>query len=202
MPVRLPPLPYACDALEPRLDAETVHLHHTGHHAGYVAGFNQAESALRRAARGGDHDAIRTVERSLAYYGSGHRLHTLYWNGMGPAGRSRPLGPLAERIEEEFGSFDSFQALFSSVAVAVEASGWGILAWDREPGRLRVLQVGNHQVGALWGAEPILACDVWEHAYYLQYRNRRAEYVAAWWECVDWERVETRFSAVAQGAGR
>jgi Fe-Mn family superoxide dismutase len=195
MPHELPPLPYAYDALEPYYDEQTVRLHHDKHHAAYVAGLNKAEEQLAAARAAGDYALIKHWERELAFHGSGHLLHTLFWENMTPGGGGEPDGELAAQIAQDFGSFEAFKAQFSAAANAVEGSGWGLLGWLPAFGKLVVLQVEKHQDLTLWGVVPLLIVDVWEHAYYLKYQNRRAEWVSNWWNLVNWPDVARRFAA-------
>jgi len=192
----LPPLPYAYDALEPVYDEQTVRLHHDKHHAAYVAGLNNAEEKLAAARQTGDLALIQHWEKQLAFHGSGHILHTLFWENMAPKAGGDPSGVLADQITNDFGSIEAFRKQFSAAAVAVEGSGWALLAWSREFKKLYILQVENHQKLALQGSIPLLILDVWEHAYYLKYENRRAEWVEAWWNLVNWKDVEKRFAGV------
>jgi len=191
----LPPLPYPYDALEPHIDQQTMRLHHDVHHASYVAGLNKALSELANARKSGELGLVKHWEREAAFHGSGHFLHTIFWENMAPKAGGEPSGGLAEAIQSDFGSFDAFKRHFSAAAVAVEGSGWGILAYEPFSGQLRVLQAEKHQNLSQWGVVPILVLDVWEHAYYLKYQNRRAEYVAAWWNVVNWEDVARRYEA-------
>ncbi len=196
MPISLPALPYAYDALEPAIGKATVEFHHDKHHAAYVTGYNTAESKLKEAAASGDFSSVKHWTRELAFHGAGAALHALYWENLGPNGGGEPTGALAERIAADFGSFEQFKKLFTAVTVAVEASGWGVLAWDPYAGRLQVMVAEKHQDLAIWGATPLLVCDVWEHAYYLGYQNLRAKYVEAWWSKVNWADVSARFGKV------
>lgn len=195
MPHELPPLPYAYDALEPYYDEQTVRLHHDKHHAAYVAGLNKAEEQLAAARAAGDYALIKHWERELAFHGSGHLLHTLFWENMTPGGGGEPDGELAAQIAQDFGSFEAFKAQFSAAANAVEGSGWGLLGWLPAFGKLAILQVEKHQDLTVWGVLPLLIVDVWEHAYYLKYQNRRAEWVSNWWNLVNWPDVARRFAA-------
>lgn len=194
MPHELPPLPYAYDALEPYYDEQTVRLHHDKHHAAYVAGLNKAEEQLAAARATGDYALIKHWERELAFHGSGHLLHTLFWENMTPRGGGEPDGELAAQIAQDFGSFEAFKAQFSAAANAVEGSGWGLLGWLPAFGKLTILQVEKHQDLTVWGVLPLLIVDVWEHAYYLKYQNRRAEWVSNWWNLVNWPDVARRFA--------
>ncbi len=191
----LPPLPYAYDALEPHLDEQTVRLHHGAHHKAYVDGLNNAEAKLADARDKGDYALVKHWERELAFHGAGHQLHTLFWENMRPGGGGPPDGPIAAQIEADFGSFEVFHKYFSTAATVVEASGWALLCWNRAFGRLDVLTVEKHQDLALWDAVPLLACDVWEHAYYLKYQNKRAAWVEAWWNLVNWDDVNRRLQS-------
>ncbi len=141
---------------------------------------------------------IKHWERELAFHGSGHLLHWLYWESMSPRGGGKPGGRLLEALGRDFGGWERFRAQFTEAAIAVEASGWTLLAWNPSFGRLDLLQVEKHQDLTVWGVIPILIVDVWEHAYYLKYQNRRPDYVQAWWNVVDWEGVARRL-VVAQG---
>ncbi len=188
----LPDLPYGYDALEPFYDEETVRLHHDMHHKAYVDGLNNAEAKLSEAILNGDFALIKHIERELAFHGSGHVLHTTFWENMKPGGGGPADGAVAELIDRDFGSFDSFKKLFSASAAAVEGSGWTILACNPAFEKLVVLQVEKHQNLNQWNAVPLLIIDVWEHAYYLKYKNKRAAWIEAWWNLVNWDDVNKR----------
>jgi len=194
MAYELPPLPYAYDSLEPHYDEQTVRLHHDKHHAAYVAGLNKAEEQLATARASGDYALIKHWERELAFHGSGHLLHTLFWENMTPRGGGQPGGDLATQIARDFGSFDAFKAQFTAAANAVEGSGWCLLGWAPGLDKLVILQVEKHQDLTVWGVVPLLIVDVWEHAYYLKYQNRRAEWLGSWWNIVNWADVASRFA--------
>ncbi len=190
---KLPELSYAYDALEPHIDAKTMELHHDKHHAAYVKGLNEAEAALAKARAANDFASVQALSKKAAFHGGGHALHSLFWKVMAPAGKGgggEPAGDLAARITRDFGSFAAFKAQFSAAAVAVEGSGWALLTYRAEDDRLLVLQVENHQKLSPWDASPVLCLDVWEHAYYLNYQNKRADYVGAWWNVVNWAQVQ------------
>jgi Fe-Mn family superoxide dismutase len=189
---QLPELPYAYNALEPHYDEATVKLHHDAHHKGYVDGLNNAEAKLAEAREKGDFALVKHWERELAFHGSGHLLHCLFWENMSPQGGGVPSGTLADRINQDFGSFEAFKKQFSAAAVAVEGSGWTLLVWNPEFNKLEILQAEKHQNLTQWGAVPLLTVDVWEHAYYLKYQNKRAAWVEAWWNLVNWEDVAKR----------
>jgi len=193
----LPPLPYAYDALEPYIDKKTLTIHHDKHHAGYVKKFNLALKKLEEARGTGDYGLIKHWSREFAFNGSGHVLHTLYWNSMSPKG-GEPGSELMGAIEKSFGGLQPFYDQFAAATKAVEASGWGILAYEPYRGYLMVLQTEKHQDLTIWGAYPLLVCDVWEHAYYLKYQNRRAEYVMNFIKMIDWKKVEARYLRVKE----
>lgn len=188
----LPALPYAYNALEPYYDEATLKLHHGKHHQAYVDGLNKAEDKLQEARVSGDFALIKHWERELAFHGSGHLLHSLFWANMAPNGQGEPQGKLLELINESFGSIDAFKKQFSAAAAAVEGSGWALLVQSAEFEGLRILTIEKHQDISLIGAIPLLTVDVWEHAYYLKYQNRRAEWIAAWWNIVNWDDVARR----------
>jgi Fe-Mn family superoxide dismutase len=192
----LPPLPYAYNALEPYIDEQTMRLHHDIHHAGYVLGANRAVEKLRSIASGeGDRPYSKHWARELAFHGSGHAMHVLFWNCMSPDGGGEPKGALAKAIRFNFGNFDGFSELFRAVSGSVEGSGWGVLGYESLSGNLVVLQAEKHQDLTFQGTMPLLAVDVWEHAYYLKYQNKRADYVKAFMEIINWDYVEARYEA-------
>lgn len=195
---KLPPLPYAYDALQPYIDEEIMRLHHSEHHKGYVDGLNKAEKEMENARKKGEFDLIKHWEREAAFNGAGHYLHTIFWNVMSPKGGGNPKSVLAEQIERDFGSFAKFKEHFSEAAKKVEAVGWAILVWAPRAGRLEILQAEKHQNLSQWDIIPILPLDVWEHAYYLQYKNKRNLYVDNWWNVVDWDYVNERFISAQQ----
>jgi Fe-Mn family superoxide dismutase len=182
----LPPLPYAYDALAPLHEERTLRIHHTKHHAGYVRGLNRTLEMLAAARRAGDYAAVKALSRALAFHGSGHVLHALYWNSMTPGGAKAPAG-LAAAMKESFGTVAAAQAQFAAAAKAVEGSGWAVLAYEPIAGRLLILQAEKHQNLTVWGVEPLLVCDVWEHAYYLQFANDRARWVDTFMELANWD---------------
>ncbi|GIP41080.1 hypothetical protein J31TS4_43600 [Paenibacillus sp. J31TS4] len=191
----LPPLPYAYDALEPHIDAETMKLHHDKHHQSYVEGLNKAEKMMAKARQSGDFELIKHWEREAAFNGAGHYLHTIFWNIMKPGGGGKPTGPIAEQINRDFGSFAAFKKHFSEAAEKVEGGGWAILVWSPRSHRLEILQAEKHQNLSQWDVIPLLVLDVWEHAYYLKYKNERKPYIEAWWHTINWGHVNERFSA-------
>lgn len=196
----LPPLPYPYDALEPYIDEETMRLHHDKHHQSYVDGLNHAERMMAEARKTGDFALLKHWEREAAFHGAGHYLHTIFWCVMGPDGGGKPGGELLRQIERDFGSFAAFKAHFSQAAEKVEGGGWALLVWSPRARRLEVLQAEKHQNLSQWDVIPLLVLDVWEHAYYLRYRNERARYIEAWWNVVNWRCVEDRFRQARQVA--
>lgn len=194
----LPDLPYAYDALEPHIDKETMKLHHDLHHASYVAGLNAALEKLEAARANGDFAAVKHLSREVAFHGSGHSLHNIFWTNMGPNGGGEPTGDLADAISSNFGSYDAFKAHFIAAAGAVEGSGWAILGHhkhDDGSDHLIVVQAEKHQNLTVQGITPLLVLDVWEHAYYLRYQNRRPEYVKAFFNVINWDDVASRYAA-------
>ncbi|TFG52695.1 MAG: superoxide dismutase [Gemmatimonadales bacterium] len=203
MPFTLPPLPYAYDALKPHIDERTMQIHHDKHHAGYVNNLNAAlESHPQLAAKSLDAllgdlsvvpEAIRTAVRNN---GGGHANHSLFWGIMMPGGAKAPDGRLADAITKAFGGFDEMKAAFGKAALTRFGSGWAWLCVDAS-GKLTVESTPNQDTPVMEGRTPVLGCDVWEHAYYLQYQNRRPDYVAAWWNVVNWTEVAKRYQAAS-----
>lgn len=190
----LPELPYAYDALEPYIDEQTMRLHHDKHHLGYVNGLNKAEADLAQARESGDFSKIQDIQRRLAFHGSGHVNHVLFWRNMCPAKDYKdPSGALLEQIKKDFGSLDNLKAQFGAAAKAVEGNGWAFLAWSPEGGYLTTIAAENHQKQFVNNQIPLLVLDVWEHAYYLKYQNARGSYVDAFWNIVNWENVAENF---------
>ena len=193
---KLPPLPYTYHALEPVIDAKTLQIHHDRHHKKYVDDLNQAELALSDARKQNDYSQIQALENKLAFNGSGHILHSIYWTIMSPPGTGKHPGELTQwYLQKCFGNYQTFQAQMHSATAAVEASGWGILGYSPAFGRLEIFQCEKHQNLTQWGCIPILVCDVWEHAYYLKYQNNRADYITNWFQLIDWPEVERRLIA-------
>ena len=203
MAFELPPLPYAEDALEPNIDARTMSIHHDKHHAGYTNNLNKAlEGHSDLAAKsiedllgdlGSVPESIRTAVRNN---GGGYANHSLFWRTMGPDGGGAPSGALAEAIDAAFGSFDAFKERFSKAAGTRFGSGWAWLYVDGD-GNLAVTSTPNQDTPLMDGNTPILGLDVWEHAYYLNYQNRRPDYVAAFWNVVNWDVVAANFAAAS-----
>ncbi len=201
----LPPLPYDAKALEPHIDAQTMEIHHGKHHAAYVAGLNKALAELARI-RDGQVDAsmVKHWSREASFHGSGHVNHSLFWMMMAPAGKgggAEPKGPLMQAIERDFGSFDRFVAHFKAAANQVEGGGWAWLIVESLSGRLMIIQEEKQQDMMVTGATPILGIDVWEHAYYLKYQNKRTDYINAWFNVVNWPFCQTLFERATAGRG-
>jgi superoxide dismutase, Fe-Mn family len=198
-PYTLPDLPYDPGALEPHLSARIVELHHGKHHATYVNGANTALERLAEARANDKWDSIVGLQKTLAFNLGGHVLHTLYWANLSPAGGGEPDGGLGEAIGDSFGSFAAFKAQFSQATTTVQGSGWGLLTFDPLSTKLVIEQVEVHHHSSIPGGTPILAIDAWEHAYYLQYENRRPDYVTAIWNVINWEDVAARYAAATAG---
>lgn len=194
----LPKLAYAYDALEPHIDAQTMRIHHSIHHQSYVNGLNAAQEKLEAARKQNDLALVKQWSRELAFHGAGHSLHTLFWQNMRPNGGGAPPEDLTRQITHDFGGIDAFKAHFSAAATQVEGGGWGILAWEPLAQQLMVVQAEKHQNQTPVTLVPLLVLDVWEHAYYLKYQNRRAEYVQAWWNVVNWDDVAQRYTDARQ----
>ncbi|MGD8625959.1 MAG: superoxide dismutase [Anaerolineae bacterium] len=193
----LPPLPYDYDALEPYIDEQTMRLHHDIHHAGYVKGLNNAEAKLAEARKAGDFSLVKHWSREAAFHGSGHLLHSIFWPNMmaSDEAKAAPSGALGEAIDRDFGSFEAFKAQFIAASGAVEGSGWGILAYRPADDTLVVLTAEKHQNLTQWGVVPLLVLDVWEHAYYLKYQNKRGEYVKNFFNIINWDDVAGRYDS-------
>ena len=199
MAYELPPLPYPTNALEPHIDAKTMEIHHDKHHAAYVTNLNKAlESAPELAAKSAEDlikdlasvpDAIRGPVRNN---GGGHVNHTMFWQIMKPHGGGEPTGEIGVQIKADFGSFEDFKKQFNETTAKQFGSGWGWLVFDG--GKLKIVTTANQDNPLSQGHYPILGNDVWEHAYYLKYNNRRPDYLAAWWNVVNWDEVNKRFA--------
>lgn len=193
MTYTLPDLSYDPGALEPHLSAHIVELHHGKHHASYVAATNATLDKLAAARAEDRWDTIVGLEKSLAFNLGGHVLHSMYWTNLSPNGGGEPTGVLAEAIGTSFGSFAAFKAQFTQATTTVQGSGWGLLTYEPLGGGLIIEQLEVHHESTVLGGVPILAIDAWEHAYYLQYENRRPDYVAAIWNLIDWSDVGRRY---------
>ncbi len=190
----LPDLPYDYAALEPHYSAQILELHHDKHHAAYVKGANEALERLGEARESEEFGTINQLQKNLAFNLSGHVLHSLFWQNLTPGGSDQPGGELGAAIQESFGSFNGFRNQLTQAALNVQGSGWGALTWEPLGQRLIVEQVYDHQSNVGQGAPPLLVLDMWEHAYYLQFQNVKADWVEAFWNIVNWPDVADRFS--------
>ncbi|TQE33876.1 superoxide dismutase [Streptomyces ipomoeae] len=195
----LPDLPYDYAALEPAITGQILELHHAKHHAAYVKGANDT---LEQLAEAREKDQITPtglvgLEKTFAFNLSGHVLHSIFWQNLSPDGGDRPDGALADGIDEHLGGFEQFKKQLTIATASVQGSGWGVLAWEPLGRRLIVEQVYDHHGNVGQGATPLLVFDAWEHAYYLQYKNVRPDYVTKLWDLVNWEDVAARYTAAA-----
>ncbi|MET8676301.1 superoxide dismutase [Streptomyces sp. NPDC004647] len=201
----LPELPYDYSALAPVISGEIIELHHDKHHAAYVKGANDTLDQLEEARAKDQWGSINGLEKNLAFHLSGHILHSIYWQNMTGDGGGEPLekdgtGELADAIAEHFGSFERFKAQLSKASATTQGSGWGVLAYEPLSGRLIVEQVYDHQGNVGQGSIPILVFDAWEHAFYLQYRNQKVDFVEAMWRVVNWQDVNDRYKRAKEKA--
>jgi len=193
-------LPYDYSALEPNISGRIMELHHDKHHKAYVDGANTALAKLAEARDADNLANINKLQKDLAFNLAGHVNHTVFWKNLSPDGGDKPTGELASAIDEFFGSFDTFKAQFTAAALGVQGSGWAALVYDGIGDRPLILQFHDQQQDFPVGTVPLLLLDVWEHAYYLDYANVRADYVKAFWNIVNWANVEQRFTAAREGA--
>jgi len=194
----LPELAYDYSALAPSISAAIMELHHSKHHQAYVTGANTALAQLADARDKGDFAWVNKLEKDLAFNLGGHINHSIFWTNMSPDGGDKPTGDLAAAIDDQFGSFDKFTAHFTAVAMGVQGSGWAVLAYDSIGQKLIIVQFFDQQGNLPAGIVPILMLDVWEHAYYLDYKNVRADYVKAFWNIANWENAQQRFTAATE----
>lgn len=197
----LPDLAYDYSALAPSITGEIMELHHSKHHAAYVAGANTALEKMAEARDTNNFAGIGGLEKALAFNLGGHTNHSIFWTNMSPEGGDKPVGALATAIDENFGSFDKFAAHFTHNAMTIMGSGWSILAWDTIGHKLIIVQLYDQQGNVPIGLIPLLMLDMWEHAFYLQYKNVKADYVKAWWNVVDWANVQDRFARASSTTG-
>lgn len=191
----LPPLRYDHGALEPHVSGRIMELHHGEHHAGYVKGANQAIERLAEGGGNGPPEALPQLERNLAFNVSGHLLHSRLWECMNPDGGGEPDGELAAAIDDQLGGFDRCRQMVTAAASSVQGSGWAALAWEPTAKRLVVEQLHDHHGNVGQATQPLLVLDAWEHAYYLQHENRKAEWFEAFWRVVDWAAIGETFDA-------
>ncbi len=197
----LPDLDYDYGALAPHIAPEIMELHHSKHHAAYVKGANTALEQLAEAREKGELGAVNKLEKDLAFHLGGHINHSVFWKNMSPDGGGEPTGDVASAIDEFFGSFASFKKHFVAVANGLQGSGWSLLVWDVLGQRLNINQLFDQQGNVPVGQLPILQLDMWEHAYYLQYKNVKGDYVDAWWNVVNWDDVAQRLSKAKAASG-
>jgi Fe-Mn family superoxide dismutase len=200
MPYQLPPLPYAFDALEPHIDAKTMEIHHDKHHATYVNKLNEALASHPDLQAKSVEDLLRGIDQvpeairgAVKNHGGGHANHSLFWEVMGPGAGGAPSGAIADALTAAFGTFESFKEKLTNAAANQFGSGWGWLV--ASAGKLEVIAKPNQDSPLMEGKTPILGVDVWEHAYYLKYQNRRPDYLSAWWNTVNWPAVAQRYGA-------
>jgi Fe-Mn family superoxide dismutase len=195
----LPPLPYAPDALEPHISKEQLTMHHDKHHQAYVTGANANLEKLEKARQEGAEVDMKALLKELSFNIGGHVLHTLFWPTLAPAGKGgggKPAGALADRIDREWGSFDRFKAEFTKAAASAEGSGWAALAHDALTDRLMIMQIEKHNNHVYPTFQILMVLDVWEHAYYVDYRNNRAGFIDGFWEIVNWDTVNKRLESL------
>ena len=198
----LPEMPYAYDALEPHLDAQTMEIHHSKHHQKYTDGMNGALEKLSPELQEKDIEEILSninqvpdeVKGAINFNGGGYDNHKLFWNSMKQNGGGEPTGAIADAINDSFGSFAEFKELFSSKTAPIQGSGWGWLVYNPNSGKVEYKAMSNQTSPRTEGLVPLLGLDVWEHAYYLKYQNKRPDYIAAWWNVINWDEVNDRFS--------
>ncbi|XP_012615109.2 superoxide dismutase [Mn], mitochondrial [Microcebus murinus] len=192
----LPDLQYDYGALEPHINAQIMQLHHSKHHAAYVNNLNVTEEKYREALAKGDVTAQVALQPALKFNGGGHINHTIFWTNLSPNGGGEPKGELLEAIKRDFGSFGKFKEKLTAVSAGVQGSGWGWLGFNKEQGRLQIAACANQDpLQGTTGLIPLLGIDVWEHAYYLQYKNVRPDYLKAIWNVINWENVTERYVA-------
>jgi superoxide dismutase, Fe-Mn family len=205
MAYELPPLPYSFDALEPNIDAKTMEIHHDRHHAAYVNNLNKALESHPELGNQSVEDLVRNINQvpedirtAVRNNGGGHANHSFFWKIMGPNGGGEPTGAVGQAITSTFGSFQAFKDKFNAAGAGRFGSGWAWLVAD-QGGNLSVISTPNQDSPLMDGQVPILGCDVWEHAYYLKYQNKRPDYLAAWWNTVNWDEVNKHYQQARQG---
>jgi Fe-Mn family superoxide dismutase len=191
----LPDLDYDFPSLEPHISGRIMQLHHGKHHAAYVAGANATLDLMAEAREKNDLTWINKLQKDLAFNLGGHVNHSIFWKNLSAAGGDKPTGELSAAIDEFFGSYDGFRAHFTANAMGIQGSGWSILAWDVLGQRLIIEQLYDQQGNLVAASVPLLMLDMWEHAFYLDYQNVKADYVTAFWNIVNWQDVQARFEA-------
>ncbi|MDC0912157.1 superoxide dismutase [Aquiluna sp.] len=196
MTYQLPELSYDYSALEPHISARIMELHHSKHHQAYVTGANAALEAMEKARIEDNFATLPKLQKDLAFNLGGHVNHSIFWKNLSPSS-SAPEGDLAAAITEYFGSFEAFKNHFSAAAIGIQGSGWAYLAWDALGNRMIIGQLYDQQGNLAMGNIPLLMLDMWEHAFYLDYQNVKADYVKAFWNIISWEDVANRFGSVS-----
>lgn len=194
---QLPDLPYDFNALEPVISAETLELHYSKHHRAYVDNLNKALEKYHEAESKNDINAMVTLQSAIKFNGGGHINHSIFWTNLGPVSKGAgqgPKGALADMIDRDFGSFEKFKEKFNTSTVAIQGSGWGWLGYNKTSKVLEIVACSNHDLLSAMGLVPIFTVDVWEHAYYLQYKNLRADFVKEIWKIMNWKNMEERFT--------
>jgi len=191
----LPDLPYDYGALAPHIAPEIMELHHSKHHNTYVTALNDTLEKLAAAREKGDFGTIVGLEKTLSFNLGGHINHSIFWKNLSPEGGGKPTGELAAAIDDQFGSFDAFQGQFTAAASTIQGSGWAILAKEPIANKLLIFQLFDQQANVPVGLTPIAMLDMWEHAFYLQYKNVKPDYIKAWWNVVNWADAQERFGA-------
>lgn len=200
----LPKVPYSYDSLEPHIDAKTMEIHHTKHHQAYTDGLNNALANLSAELQNMElpkllsnlNQVPENVRGAVNFHGGGYENHALFWNSMKSNGGGKPGGSLEEAINSVFGNFDSFKEKFVKDTIAIQGSGWGWLAYNPQTKKVEFTTMPNQTSPRTKGLIPLMGLDVWEHAYYLKYQNRRADYVNAWWNVINWDEVDARLSKI------
>ncbi len=200
----LPELPYDYAALEPHISAKIMELHHSKHHKAYVDGANTALDKMAEAREKNDFSAISKLEKDLAFNLGGHLNHSIFWKNMAPNAGGEPEGntEIAAAIADSFGNFAAFKGQFAAVATSIQGSGWAVLAYDSVSDKLATFQMFDQQGNLPVGVLPLLQIDMWEHAFYLDYLNVKADYVTAWWNLVNWQNVDERLAVLAANKGK
>jgi superoxide dismutase, Fe-Mn family len=197
-PYTLPDLPYDYSALEPFISGTIMELHHGKHHAAYVKNANSTLEQLDEARGKDDFARLAALERALAFNLSGHILHSIFWRNLAPKGGGQPQGDLASAIEKDFGGFQRFRKQLTEVASTIMGSGWGALVWEPIGKRLLITQIYDHQSNLAQAGVPLMVVDAWEHAYYLQYENRKTEFFEAAWNLWNWRDISARYASALQ----
>jgi Fe-Mn family superoxide dismutase len=198
MKYTLPDLPYDYSALEPHISGKIMELHHGMHHAAYVKGANSALEQLDEIREKEDFARVGALERALAFNLSGHILHSIFWRNMTPKDGGKPNGNFAGAINKDFGTFDRFQRQLNAVAASIMGSGWAALVWEPIGSRLLITQIYDHQSNLAQSGVPLMVIDAWEHAYYLQYQNRKPEFFQAIWNLWNWRDIASRYDAALE----